>query len=469
MFGTVYQIAKNTFRETVREPIYLLLLLAALCLIGVFPVFTLFVFRQQVKLVVDSALATTMVFGWLIAVLSASYAISREIDNGTVLLLLSKPVKRPTFIIAKILGIMASLSVFWVLTSIGTLISLRIAKDQFWIDNRLLALYFGAIVLSFLVGGVQNYVNRGSFPMSTVMAMLVVLPLTALIIHFIPNKDGDTYKRVSYMWEVVPPMVLILYSVWAMGTLATALSTRLNLVSNLLTCSAVFVVGLMSDYLIGSHAYEPWQDGPQTGQGSLWMSTYNFVPAETQNVEEWTVPVRVDDGTLFTVWSASKNPTRLPKLGPDPAAGWKDGADWKKRIEDVDGAVMQAASFDPVNLEWTQTVVAGEHTRTTAKDGSAAGFQSYVFRRSGHRPRTPVGGLYSAPWPHNGWRIATVLYACIPNWQLFWMADALAAKKRVPFDYVVTGGVYVCTLIGLFVLLAVGLFANREVGQQMTM
>ena len=80
-----------------------------------------------------------------------------------------------------------------------------------------------------------------------------------------------------------------------------------------------------------------------------------------------------------------------------------------------------------------------------------------------------MGGTYTAPWPSNGWRVATVLYACIPNWQLFWMADALAAKKAVPLSYVVTGGLYVLTLISLFVLLAVGLFANREVGRQMAM
>jgi len=59
VFAALYQIAKNTFRESVREPIYLLVLLSALCLIGIYPIFTLFVFREQVKLVVDSAMATT--------------------------------------------------------------------------------------------------------------------------------------------------------------------------------------------------------------------------------------------------------------------------------------------------------------------------------------------------------------------------------------------------------------------------
>ena len=140
MFTALFQIAKNTFRESLREPIFLLVLLSALSMIGLFPLFTMFVFRAQDKLVIDSGMATTMIFGWVISVLIASYAISREIDNGTALLLLSKPVQRPVFIIAKILGILSAVTVFWFLCALATLVSLRIASDQFRIDFTIMAL-----------------------------------------------------------------------------------------------------------------------------------------------------------------------------------------------------------------------------------------------------------------------------------------------------------------------------------------
>ena len=153
MFTALYQIAKNTFRESLREPIFLLVLLSALCMIGLFPVFSMFVFRAQEKLVVDSAMATTMIFGWVIAVLIASYAISREIDNGTALLLLSKPVRRPVFIIAKILGILGAVTVFWFLCAVATLISLRIAADQFRIDMTVMGLLFRGDCPQLRLGG----------------------------------------------------------------------------------------------------------------------------------------------------------------------------------------------------------------------------------------------------------------------------------------------------------------------------
>ncbi|OGV69160.1 MAG: hypothetical protein A3K19_15445 [Lentisphaerae bacterium RIFOXYB12_FULL_65_16] len=319
MFSSLFQIAKNTFRESVREPIFLLVLLSALTLIGIYPIFTLFVFREQVKLVVDSAMATTMLFGWVAAVLSASHAIAREINNGTALLVLSKPVQRPIFILGKIAGILFALVVFWFLTSLATLIAVRIAKDQFWLDNRVLAIYFAALALSCAAGGVRNYVARSSFPMSAVLSMLVILPAAAVIIYFLPGKEGMQGPG-AFAWHIVPALILILYSVWAMGTLATALSTRFELVPNLLLCSVVFVVGLMSDYVLGRHAEGSW--------------------------------------------------------------------------------------------------------------------------------------------------LAATLYASIPNWQLFWMADALAAKTTVPIAYVLWGGAYISLFILLFLVLAVMMFWRREVGTQ---
>ena len=316
MFASLFQIARNTFRESLREPIFLLVLLSALCMIGIFPSFTLFVFREQIKLVVDSAMATTLVFGWITAVLIASYAIAREINNGTALLLLAKPVKRPVFILAKILGILLALAVFCLLTSVATLMSIRIAKDQFRLDNTVMAIYFAAIGLSLALGAVHNYVTRSSFPMAAVLALLVVLPATALGVCWLPAEG----QHVGYSWHIVPALVLIMFAVWAMATLATALSTRFDLASNLTICSVFFVVGLMSDYLLGRH---------------------------------------------------------------------------------VPGSI-----------------------------------------------------------------IATVLYACVPNWQLFWMADALAAERQIPAAYVVFGALYVTLFIVLFIVVAVIMFWRREIGRQ---
>ena len=85
-----FKIASNTFKESVREPVFCLLLVCALVLIAHFPSVALFVFYEQLKTVVDSSMATSMLFGLFAAVLASSHTVAQEMRNGTVLLLLSQ-------------------------------------------------------------------------------------------------------------------------------------------------------------------------------------------------------------------------------------------------------------------------------------------------------------------------------------------------------------------------------------------
>ncbi len=464
MFTALYQIAKNTFRESLREPIFLLLLLVALCLIGLFPVFSLFVFSAQEKLVIDSAMATTMVFGWGLAVLISSYAIAREIDNGTALLLLSKPVQRPVFIIAKIFGILAANTVFCLLCCLATLISLRIASDQFRLDYTVMGVYFGAIALAFVIAGVYNYLTRASFPMAAVITVLALIPLVAVFAHFLPYEG----QRVGLSKTLVPALLLIMFSVWAMGSLATALSTRFGLISNLLLCLVLFILGLMSDFLIGRNSLEKWDDVPPAGKSVLWMSSYEFAPTELADVGKWELPQKIDQGETLVVWSAMDKPGALPeKLGQNPQLAWNDNEEWKDDLRELSGKARQLAIYDIEHQSWDVRSVTDEQSMVPAgATGMAAAYRSYVFRRAANPPRVPTGGNYRNPYPKKGSWLATAVYAAVPNWQLFWMADALANKLVVPTVYVLYGAAYVVVMNILLMLIAVLLFWNREVGKQ---
>lgn len=107
-----HQLTLNAFRECLREPVYFLTLIVAVLLIGAMPATTLFVFRQQLWMVLDNALALTLLLGFIAAVLCSTHCIRREMTNGTVLLLLSKPVSRISFIASKVIGIDVAMAVF---------------------------------------------------------------------------------------------------------------------------------------------------------------------------------------------------------------------------------------------------------------------------------------------------------------------------------------------------------------------
>src|ERR1035437_4249421 len=58
---------------------------------------------------------------------------------------------------------------------------------------------------------------------------------------------------------------------------------------------------------------------------------------------------------------------------------------------------------------------------------------------------------------------ASVLYTVTPNWQLFWLADALAmGKSTFHWDYVGKALAYMICFVGAVLCIAVLLFDERE-------
>ena len=250
---TILRLSMNACRECLREPVYYLMLLAALIMIGLFPYFSMFVFRQQIRLVCDSSMATTLLFGLFAAVLCSARTISREMKNGTVLLLMSKPVSRFSFVISKICGILVSLTIFVFVCNAATWLSVLIAKDQFRLSTPLLCWYFGAICLAALFGGIRNFISQKSFSSNAVVAMAVLFPVIALVSQIVRDKtlsaplkaDPESYMQVDVL---LPALCMLFFAVWIMGVVSSALATRMEIVGNLMVCLILFLIGMVLHY-----------------------------------------------------------------------------------------------------------------------------------------------------------------------------------------------------------------------------
>jgi hypothetical protein len=70
--------------------------------------------------------------------------------------------------------------------------------------------------------------------------------------------------------------------------------------------------------------------------------------------------------------------------------------------------------------------------------------------------------LFGRPADRGSWW-AAVLYTVTPNWQLFWLADALdTGKSTFHWDYVGKAFAYVFAYVGAVLALAIVLFEERE-------
>lgn len=69
--------------------------------------------------------------------------------------------------------------------------------------------------------------------------------------------------------------------------------------------------------------------------------------------------------------------------------------------------------------------------------------------------------LFGRPAEQGNW-LASLMYAIIPNWQLFWMADALENHKTIPWSYVFKGMGYLLAYLAALLSMALLLFEDRE-------
>jgi apolipoprotein N-acyltransferase len=62
----------------------------------------------------------------------------------------------------------------------------------------------------------------------------------------------------------------------------------------------------------------------------------------------------------------------------------------------------------------------------------------------------------------DGSLIASFLYVVVPNWQLFWMTDALEEGKSIPLSYIGKAFLYTAAYLAASLSLALILFQDRE-------
>ena len=248
-------IATNAFMELVRQPVFLLLMTAS----SVFEIFLAtpyyFAFGDEPKLVKNSVLAVMLLAGLFGAVLSASASLAREIRSGTALAVLSKPIGRAQFILAKYAGLVVALTFLTYVNLVAALIASRMTFDTYSsTDLAAVGIFGGGVVLAYALAGFSHFFLRRPFVSDAVFALLIMVTVAAFVIFQFTTQKQSTYELSVVDWRLVPAAVLILFALWILAALALACSTRFDMIPTLVICSALFLVGLMSDYLFGRPA-----------------------------------------------------------------------------------------------------------------------------------------------------------------------------------------------------------------------
>ena len=367
--------------ELLRQPVFLLLTTFS----ALFEIFLAlpyyFAFGDEPKLVKNSVLAVMLLAGLFGAVLSASSSLAREIRAGTALAVLSKPVGRAQFLLAKFAGLALALALMTYVNLVSALIASRMTFDAYGgVDMPALCIFAAGIGAAYAIGGFTNFFLRRTFVSDTFFALVVMVTLAAFVIFQFTRQMQSLDQMAVVEWRMIPAAILILFALWVLAALALACSTRFDVIPTLAVCSAIFLMGLMSDYLFGRRADPVWQ--------------YD----------------------LKAELSSSR---------------WSD--DQKVLLKEIIGKYDRDANG---RLDLSERDAMSPEDRTRLKQAG-------------------MGGSW---W-------ASVLYTVTPNWQLFWVADAVETDKTTfHWGYVGKSFVYVTGYIGAVLLIAILMFERRELG-----
>jgi ABC-2 type transport system permease protein len=247
-------IAKNTFTETLRQPIYAIILTAALFLFFISPSLTMYTMSDDNKLLREVSLSTLFLTSLFIAIFSASGAVAEELENKTITTVLSKPVQRPVFILAKFLGVAGAVILAHYICTIALLMSIRHGVLETAADTHdwtVIGTAGTVIFISCLLSAFFNYVYDWKFSSTAVVLIGLFATLGIVFLTFIDRQMKFNPAKNGFNMADIYGSVLLLLAVMVITALAIALSSRFNIVVTLSACIGVFLLGLISDYVFG--------------------------------------------------------------------------------------------------------------------------------------------------------------------------------------------------------------------------
>lgn len=262
-------IARNTFVESIRQPIYLVMIGVGIIALAINPGLSTFTLDNDTRFLVDMGLTTIFLCGLLIAAFVATSVISLEIENKTVLTLISKPLARPVLILAKYVGVSAAILVAATILSITLLLTerhgvLQTARDH--LDAPVLWFSFAALFLSVGFGVLCNFFYGWAFTSMTVAALLPLSFLAWVGVlafddewnfqAFASEYNGLLWLSPDFEPQIMVALGSILLALLIISSIAVAASTRFGQVMTTAICIVIFFLGLLTDTFFGDKAFD---------------------------------------------------------------------------------------------------------------------------------------------------------------------------------------------------------------------
>lgn len=195
-------IAWVTAKEAVRQPLFLVLIIAGTLAILVSTFLPYYTFGEDIKMLKDVGLAAILLLSLFLAMVTASNSISEDIEHRTAITLLSKPINRRQFIVGKFLGIILAVALMFIV--------------------------LGAIYSAMVYYKVAYDARESAKQAPT---------------------SAECWAEVR---QILPGILLTYMQVVVLSSISVAISTRLPMLVNIVVCLAVYILGQLAPVLVAA-------------------------------------------------------------------------------------------------------------------------------------------------------------------------------------------------------------------------
>ncbi len=455
MLGQIVTIARNSFVESVRQPIYFILIVIVGKLLFLSTWTTAFTMGYSAsgevsadnKLLLDVGVATVFVGGMLLAAFIATAVVSREIEDKTVLTVISKPISRTAIVLGKYLGVAGAMII-----ACGTMLLflqmairhgvMATASDE--LDWPVILFSYSAVFMAIGLGIWTNFFYGWSFTQVSTLLMFPFMIVAWVLVMFLDHEWHWQPFLSDFKPQVTIASLTLVLSQLVFTAIATAASARLGQVMTIVVCAGLFLFGLLSNHFIGRHVYDNEFAGRIVSAQSERPEHADLDrPGERYRIEFAGPPrIPLEIGTPI-LYGISPNGSDIAVRGPvATGAVGIDPEDWLS--SDLPEQLI-VAEIGEVRTEGFVLERVGDAGQLRVIRPPA--IDDYVFIRS-----TQMNYATTAIW------------GIVPNVQFFWLVDAVTENQPIPGSHLLLITLYSIAQIGVFLSLTVILFQRREVG-----
>ena len=242
-------IQRITFIEISRNPVYYLVLGFASFVIFLSQKLALFSFHTELNMIRELGLSTIVLWGVLTCILFTHQSVFSEIENRSALTLLSKPVRRPSYVLGKYLGLARALLLGAAFLTLVLILTLWIHEGIPKLDRAVLKssstclhYHMDRPPLDALSGTVHSLGGSA----------YGILVRDATTSHYEVWSYFTTRFLSSNVWPMVVGGLLSFFQVGIIASFSLGLATFFPTVVVASGTLAFYVVGHLSDFLIGA-------------------------------------------------------------------------------------------------------------------------------------------------------------------------------------------------------------------------